>query len=169
MKKYLLILSGDFESDNICKEIALTLTPLVDSPHLKFNLSQKTLIFHFASEVCQEEIYEYIRTTTFDLTKMFILTEYNDKVSLHLPKELKTHLLDLENESEDVELFIDMKKEFMNDIKNIDENLMALLLEEVKRNVKPPSLDFILEKINEKGLNSLSQFEKDTLEKYSKN
>ena len=33
-------MSLDFKSDEICKEIALTVTPLVDSPHLKFQSSK---------------------------------------------------------------------------------------------------------------------------------
>jgi hypothetical protein len=44
-------------------------------------------------------------------------------------------------------------------------------LDKVKKNVKKPTLDQLLDKINnsENGIESLSQFEKDTLESYSKN
>jgi hypothetical protein len=52
-----------------------------------------------------------------------------------------------------------------------DEDFVALLLDKVKKNVKKPTLDQLLDKINnsENGIESLSQFEKDTLESYSKN
>jgi hypothetical protein len=92
-----------------------------------------------------------------------------------MPKDVENHLLDLENKSEDV--VIDMNFE---DIKNRleeieeesdDEDFVALLLDKVKKNVKKPTLDQLLDKINnsENGIESLSQFEKDTLESYSKN
>ena len=51
----------------------------------------------------------------------------------------------------------------------IDETLLALLLEDIKGKVKRPTLDTLLEKINEKGFESLTPYEKDSLEFYSKN
>ena len=50
-----------------------------------------------------------------------------------------------------------------------DEDFVALLLDEVKRKVKKPSLDQLLEKISKNGIESLSKFEKETLEYYSEN
>jgi hypothetical protein len=49
-----------------------------------------------------------------------------------------------------------------------DDDFVALLLEGLKKNVKKPTLDYILDKIASDGFESLSQFEKDTLESYSK-
>jgi hypothetical protein len=92
-----------------------------------------------------------------------------------MPKDVENHLLDLENKSEDV--VIDMNfKDIKNRLEEIeeesdDEDFVALLLDKVKKNVKKPTLDQLLDKINnsENGIESLSQFEKDTLESYSKN
>jgi len=103
------------------------------------------------------------------------LTENNDNLSLFMPKDVENHLLDLENKSEDV--VIDMNfKDIKNRLEEIeeesdDEDFVALLLDKVKKNVKKPTLDQLLDKINnsENGIESLSQFEKDTLESYSKN
>jgi hypothetical protein len=97
-----------------------------------------------------------------------------------MPKDILEHLLDLDNEGEstikinlnnqgwkwvtgsgrdDTENFIDEEDE---------SDFIALLLEDVKRKIKRQSLDQILEKIKHDGIQSLSQFEKDTLEEYSK-
>jgi hypothetical protein len=170
MKKYLLIVIGDFKSDEICKEIALTVTPLVDSPHLKFQSSKGTLIFHFESEVDQSEIHDYIEGSLFDIVNVFILTEYTDNVSVCMPKELKQHLFDLENNNEEVSINIDLNqnRRSFDDLEEEDD-FVALLLNEVKSKVKLPSLDQILDKIASKGVDSLTQFEKDTLDSYSKN
>jgi hypothetical protein len=81
--------------------------------------------------------------------------------------------LDLENGSENIEMFIDMKSEKNNLRFNEEEedydDFVALLLDEVKRKVKKPSLDQLLEKISKNGVESLSTYEKETLEYYSKN
>jgi hypothetical protein len=171
MTKFLLTIIGDFKQEDILSEIALTLTPIVDSPHLKFQSSHGALIFHFASEVNQEEIHDYVQGSLFGLIDCFILTEYTDKVSVCMTKELKDHLFDLENESDGVSININMShiknnSDFMEDEE--DDDFVALLLNQVKEKVKKPSLDYILDKIANKGMDSLSQFEKDTLDLYSK-
>ena len=168
MKKYLLVLFGKFESDDVCQEIALTITPLVDSPHLKFQKSDGSLVFHFASEISQDEINDYIIGSLFDICSSFILMEYTDKVSLFLPDGLKKHLLDLENSNDEIHINITPSSRSMNDGEEDDDDFVALLLENLKKDVKKPSLDFILDKIASTGFESLSQFEKDTLESYSK-
>ena len=33
MKSYLLTVIGNFDSEELCKEIAISITPIVDSPH----------------------------------------------------------------------------------------------------------------------------------------
>jgi hypothetical protein len=167
MKKYLLIIFGNFESDNVTQEIALTITPLVDSPNLKFQKSNGGLMFHFASEISQEEIHDYVLGSLFDITNSFVLTEFTDRVSIHLPDGLKEHLLDLENTSDDIHINMTPNLRSMNEDEE-DDDFVALLLEGLKKNVKKPTLDYILDKIASDGFESLSQFEKDTLESYSK-
>ena len=170
MKKYLLTVIGNFENNDVSKEIAFAITPLVDSPHLKFQTSKGVMIFHFESEVDQAEIYEFIDVSLFDLCNTFILSELNDKVSVSMPKEMKEHLFDLENDGCDISIDIDLNqnKKFMDEVED-DEDFVALLLNEVKSKVKLPSLDQIFDKIASKGVESLTQFEKDTLDSYSKN
>ena len=169
MKKFFLIVFGDFNSEEFCKEVALTLTPIVDSPHLKFNHTKGNIFFHFASEVSQEEIYEYVMISLIDKCQYFILAENTDKVSLFLPPNVQEHLMDLVNEGNNVEMRIqvDSTKNLMS--QEDEEEFVALLLEEVKRQVKKPSLDQILDKLNNKGIDALTKFEKDTLDEYSIN
>ena len=168
MKKYFLILFGEFDSEDVCKEIALSIAPIVDSPHLKFNHTKGNILLHFASEVYQNEIHDYLLVTLMDMCSSFILTENTDKTTVYLPFKVEKHLLDLENEGENVEMKININQTRSIDELEKDEEFVALLLEEVKKVVKKPSLDQILDKINKKGISSLSKFEKDTLDEYSK-
>lgn len=157
----------------MCKDLALALTPIVDSPNLKFQHSKGVLLFHFATEVSKEELYDYILGVFFGVTETFILTELNDNMTVSLPKDIKEHLLDLENVSNDVVMKMDMRDIKNNTDWNFDEedddDFVALLLGQRDSIIKKPSLDQILDKIASKGFESLTQFEKDTLELYSKN
>ena len=170
MNKFLLTVIGDFKDSSVCKEVALTLTPIVDSPHLKFQSSSGALIFHFASEVNQDEIHDYVQGSLFGIIDCFILTEHTDKVSVCMTKELKDHLFDLENDSEGV-IKIDIRNnsDFMEEDED-DDDFVALLLNQMsdKSMFKKPSLDQILDKMLKGGFESLTQFEKDILDNYSK-
>jgi hypothetical protein len=91
-----------------------------------------------------------------------------------MPEDIKQNLLDLENSLDEIEMSIDMNSEknnmrYIDEEQEDDEDFVALLLDEVKRKVKKPSLDQLLEKISKNGINSLSKFEKETLEYYSEN
>jgi len=167
MKNYLLVVLGKFKSSELCRELAISITPIVDSPHLKFNHMEGSLIFHFASDVDQPDLSEYINSIFYDISDAIILTELNDKVSVFLPEEIKNHLFDLESDNGDIEMKININKEMIDDEEEND-SFVALLLSELKSRVPKPSLDYILEKIKAKGYGSLSQFEKDTLDEYSK-
>lgn len=170
MKKFLLTVVGNFETEQDCKDVAIIVTPVVDSPHLKFQQSKGALIFHFASDIDQDELYEYFVINFLEISSCFILTEYTDNVSVYLPPHLKEHLFDLETAGEQTELLINLH-ENDEDLFNVEEqnDFVALLLEDVKKKIKKPTLDQLLEKIHKKGQDSLSQFEKDTLDYYSKN
>lgn len=170
MKNYLLTVIGHFESEKVCKEIALSLTPLVDSPNLKFQHTQGVIVFHFASEINKDEIFAYVMGILYGITESYILTEITDNMTVSFPQEIKEHLLDLQNTSEDVSMKIDINK-IKKNLESLEEeeDWVALLLGETDGLVKKPSLDQILDKITSKGFDSLSQFEKDTLELYSKN
>lgn len=173
MKNYLLTVIANVHSEKMVKDMALSITPIVDSANLKFQFSSKGIIlFYFSSEVYKEDLFEYINGIMFGLTESFILTEINDKVSVSLPTDVKNHLFNLDEVGDDVKMNLDM-----NDVKmnfgmdeDIDEDdMVALILNGTNTKVKKPTLDSILDKINTKGYESLSQYEKDTLESYSKN
>jgi hypothetical protein len=170
MKKYILTVFGDFKSEAICQEIAIALTPLIDSPNLKFQYTNGVLIFHFASEMEMSDIHEFLEITSYDLYNSFILSEFTDKVSVFMPEDTKNHLFDLENPSEITGISLDLrpKSRFEDNMEEEDE-FVALLLNQVKKNLKPPSLDSLLDKIKTEGIESLTPYEKGILDNYSKN
>jgi hypothetical protein len=167
MKKYLLVVFGQFTNE-MCQDMALTMSPVVDSPHLKFQFTPGASILHFASEVDQLEIHEFLCGVFYGLASTFILTELTDKVSVNMPKKYSDHLFDLENDDEPSTIRLNSNSNLSENDMEEDNNFVALLLDEIKSKVSKPSLDSILDKIKSKGINSLTQFEKDTLAEYSK-
>jgi hypothetical protein len=171
MKKYLLTIFGEFKSDAICKEIAIALSPVVDSPNLKFQFTKGVLIFHFASEMDMSDIHEFLEITSYDLYESFILSEYTDKVSVFMSDENKKHLFNLDTNEGNcgIEMVLVPRNgvHYMDETE--DDEFVALLLNEMKKNLKPLTLDQLLDKIKNGGVDSLTPFEKGTLDNYSKN
>jgi hypothetical protein len=88
-----------------------------------------------------------------------------------MPQDYVNHLFNLEDGGEinDRDVVLIPKNNTQHFDEDEDEEFVALLLDEVKKQLKPPSLDQLLEKIKNKGIESLTPFEKGTLENYSKN
>ena len=172
MNKYLLTVFGEFETKEMCQNVALSITPIVDSPNLKFQHSKGVLLFHFCSEILKEEIYEYVKGVLYGVTESFILTTITDDVSVSMPKDIYNHLFDLDSANGEIDMKLDMTriKNNLDFMEQEEDDLVALLLEEMRENnvIKKPSLDQILDKVLTNGMESLSSFEKDTLETYSK-
>jgi hypothetical protein len=172
MNKYLLTILGEFKTKEMCQNVALSITPIVDSPNLKFQHANGVLIFHFSSEIPKEEIYEYVRGVLYGVTDSFILTTMTDDVSVSMPEDIYNHLFDLESADGEMDMKLDMTriKNNLDFMEQEEDDLVALLLEEMRESnvIKKPSLDQILDKVLTNGMESLSPFEKDTLETYSK-
>ena len=175
MKKYLLSLNGEFESKEMCKGIAAAITPIVDSPHLKFSHRKGNLLFCFESEVDREELIPYIEGSLFGLFDYFILSVVDDNLSVCMDETIKGHLFDVHNDSEDVEMRIDMKKEiYFPEEKEFyseedgESEFIESILKELKVKLRKPSLDEISDKIRDKGMESITQYEKDILDNFGK-
>lgn len=169
MKKYLLVVFGDFTNTKSLTKIATGMTPIVDSPQLKLHQSVGSVVFHFESGVEKDDLQDFIVGLFYGTSDYFILTEMTDNVMVHMNDDLKSHLFDLNNESE----FKTSQKEdefsmSEDDFTNQAGAFVELLLEEFESEVKKPTLNELLDKITDKGLKSLTQFEKQILENYSK-
>jgi hypothetical protein len=89
-----------------------------------------------------------------------------------MTEENKKHLFNLDENDDNngIEMVLTPKNgiQYMDEDEDDDE-FVALLLNEVKKHVMAPSLDQLLDKIKSEGVDSLTPFEKGTLDNYSKN
>jgi hypothetical protein len=180
MINYLLTIIGNIESEKMCKDIAVAISPLVDSPNLKFQHKNGVLLMHFATDADKGEIYDYVYGILHGVIDTFIITEITDEVSVSMPKEMFGHLFDLENVGDDVTMRLEMGKIIMNQMDELEENYNfedddddsigfdIMNLNRINKLIKEPTLDELLDKINTKGYSSLTAFEQDILENYSK-
>lgn len=170
MKNYLLTVMGDIDSDKMCREIALSISPLVDSPNLKFQHKNGLMMLHFGTEVNKQEIYDYVQGVLYGTVDTFTLMEINDDVSVFMPKDIHGHLFDLESMDDDVNMKLNMDSVINNEDfeEKIEDEFISTVIAELNKQIKRPSLDQILDKINTTGYNSLTPFEQNTLENYSK-
>jgi hypothetical protein len=168
MIKYLLTIFAEVEDTKFVEALGKGLSPIVDSPHLKFQHSRGAIIFHFESEVSHEEVLDFISGLLYGLAETYILTEISDKTSVVMPEDMKAHLLNLSGETEINNSYFESRPQ-QPDYEELAEDFIESLLYEFNEEVKLPTLNEILDKILDKGIDSLTQLEKQKLDEYSKN
>jgi hypothetical protein len=185
VKTYFLFVFSNFkENPNLIGEIPRGYEPLVSSNTLKFNYGEQVMVCHFESDVPFIELEEFSHDfLTYENCQFFIM-ETNKNISTNLSTDLKLNLFDLNTEiNQDIDW--DMECNEINKNLNLlnwfstisnknDEGFFYDFEEEDDDDIDlisfltapKLSLDDILDKIQEKGLSSLTDNEKQILEQY---
>lgn len=164
MTKYLLTVIGNVSEDD-CPDIVLAMSDIIDSENVKFLHNPNSFMVCFESSVEKSNIFCYLRDILFDISDIYILSVIDDDSTVLIPKSVREFIFDLNSASE-VTLNL-TKQEYDEDDDDIE--LIELLRQKMGKEYQKPSLDFLLDKISQKGLSSLTQFEKQSLDSYSKN
>ena len=72
MKKYLLVVFGDFTNTKSLTKIATGMTPIVDSPQLKLHQSVGSVVFHFESGVEKDDLQAKLLVSCFPLIFLYL-------------------------------------------------------------------------------------------------
>ncbi len=171
MKKYLLTVFGNFTSEK-CNEIAQLMEPLIDSENLKFYFRSGSIIFYFGSNFQLIDVHDFLDMISDELFDTFILTEHNETVTVFMTDEMKEHLFNLEEESGEmvIDLIPNNKAQSIYDEDEDEDDISTILMNQIKKNlqnIQSPSLDELLDKVSEQGIESLTEFELKTLNNYS--
>ena len=171
MKKYLLTVFGNFTSEK-CNEIAQLMEPLIDSENLKFYFRSGSIIFYFGSNFELIDVHDFLDMISDELFDTFILVEHNETVTVFMTDEMKEHLFNLEEESGEmvIDLVPNNKSQSIYDEDEDEDDISTILMNQIKNNLKniqAPSLDELLDKVSEQGIESLTEFELKTLNNYS--
>jgi hypothetical protein len=168
MKKYLLTVFFEKTTPQELTKIALGLAPMVDSFDIKYSMvGDNASIFQFNSEVESENLQDFIVGLLYEFSDTFVLTDITDKNSVKMTENLSQYLLDTNGK----EVVINESFKNLLDEENMHENaqeFISILLEEIENVAPRPSLNDILDKIVDRGMDSLTELEKQYLDEYSK-
>ncbi len=180
--QYTTIILGDFSDNKVARETAMIITPIVDSENLNYTNTTNVLLLCFESSLQQSEVYDYVTAALYGEVNGIFVSQ-TDKMSVFLDKRISDHLYGKTCTNVDPNLSIDMQKvkdgsegffpldfvEFeIEDDKDDDVDEIQKILSESKKKQQIPTIDDLLDKICEKGYESLTSNEKKLLKKLSK-
>jgi len=196
---YLLFIFSKFEEGSrILKEIPLQLIPISSSKYLKFNYGDSNIICNFESRLPFNELREFIQIALEGIIDQWFLIEHTENMAVHMDNSLKLNLFDLNSDNRNIENNDKMSDKqgeeelysimdyflsqslnelesngitpmFMSDDDDDEDPLITKL--KLKKNplYNKPTLDTLLEKVKEKGIDSLTKYEKQLLDEYARN
>lgn len=189
MDDYLLFVFGNLTVDGSQDEIASALLPITKNEKVKFIYGSYHMVVNLETDLPFDELKEYIYETLKSDVFEYFLMPMSDKTSVKLPESMAEHLFDLENDTDKVHVFTQLDvEELKKRDKQTDEELDLIinyflsnnefdmedddddeddLIKKVMNKTKQPSVDEILEKIVENGMDSLTLQEKQILDEYS--
>ena len=187
LTKYILFVFA--KNDNpkeFTEQIAEELCVISDTPNLNFYFGPESSVFTISTLDSYEDVKDYVDMILGVGEIMYVLLPYtSDKLSYGLPEKISKHLFndgisdfmsEKSNNSEPNEFEVrkmiqdKIRDTFNLNIDNFDFDYDGdewTDIDEIKNKKRNPSLDELLEKIKEKGLNSLTEKELSQLNKYS--
>jgi len=168
--KYILFLFGKSDDQEVfVDKIAKFLSLSMKSDSVRFYFGDTAAVFTFETDFNLMNVTSHLDELFSKPEIIYFLLPYQtDKLSVKLDAITQTHLFGTDDD-------IISEEEFLNIIKErVEKNIIFEDEEDdeidlcYSKKVKEPSLDDILDKISDSGMNSLSENEKEILSKYSK-
>jgi hypothetical protein len=178
-KRYMLFLYGDFmESEELTQELSMQFITVTSSEYLKFTYGEYGVVLHFRSKETFNDLKEYVDMVFNDITEQYFLIEVSGNFDIKMPRKLKKDFLNIDGDLKKEEpknggIKIDEISEEKR--KNISFEIYYPIMDgglfgkETPYVIEEPTVDEILDKITEKGIESLTEKEKEILKNYGKN
>ena len=188
--QYMLFIFGDFKGqDKIIELIALQLSAFTDkNSYVKYNYGDAGMVMNFQSHLSFYNLRDHVHIVLEKVAPQYFFFEKPKHMYAFMPPELKLNLFDLNEENVNIEQKDVNFKDMMNIMDNFLINLTSTLSPEnvlseddmermfnkimdkvEKEESKGKTIDEILDKITDKGIESLTKEEKKQLDEYSKN
>ena len=175
--KYILFVypcDNTWDKENTNLKIAEELSTISKSDEITYVFGENHTIFHFESDMSQPELTIYvdiIHKETPDF--MYVLVQTSKFMTSNMLPEHLEHLKKINKKGKKSkpqnrikEIFMDRKPTF--DVKKFMEEHNTRVEEFLKNQICDLTLDEILDKISQNGIDSLTRAEKDKLDEYSK-
>jgi hypothetical protein len=175
---YMLFLFGDFSDlESITQELSIQFLPFVTSPYLKYTYGEFGVVFHFRSGETFADLKEYVDMSLNEIVDQYYLMESTKNVDIKMDRKLKKDFLNIDGETKkeqpktgtiDVESKVRERRE---ELRNFTFEFMLPMDMNFNPKQEPdylPTVDEILDKISEKGIETLTEKEKEILDNYGK-
>ena len=173
--KYLLFMypCEDTWDENVSNvEIASELSKISKSDDIKYVYGESHTLFHFDSDMSPTEVADFVDLLKDDVGDfMFVLLEGFKSIESNMPTESLESLMKLNRRGRPPRKKNRIKNIFENkefDIKKFMDEHNTRVLEFLNNTTSDLTIDEILDKIKDQGINSLTNEEKDKLDKYSR-
>ena len=155
--------------DETTANIGAELSKIMSSNQVKFMFGDKHSIFHFASDFSVDEIDDFLCLVSVEFENFnYFLTQKTKNVASNFDKDNVLHLLTLRNTNKKKQTPLrpfEFKLDYDNEeFDRMAETFMGLL----PKKKCDLTIDELLDKISDKGINSLTEEEKNKLDEYSK-
>ena len=181
MKYLLTVFIAHQNQDLFAQSVAMEISQLTKVNGVKYHYGPQAVIYTFETKTKFETVKSFFDTILGDLSITHILVPVKtDKMSYWFEKQFEKHLFgpdicksNEEYSKEEQEMLQDQMfggRNIFDDIDEDDEDedeIQKIVKKSMEVERKSPSLDDILDKINEKGMSSLTKIEKDLLKQYS--
>jgi hypothetical protein len=184
-KQYLLFLYGEYENtDKIIELIALQISNFTSNDsYVKYNYGGSNAVMFFESEFSFYELRDYVHLILENICSQYFLMEKPKGLYAYMPAELKLNLFNLTEDNIKEKKNIEETKNEKNESKtmfdafdnsNFSEEDMERMFVNITNKIRggkeeTPTIDEILDKISNKGIESLSLTERKILDEYSNN
>jgi hypothetical protein len=153
-------------------EIASELSKISKSDDIKYVYGESHTLFHFDSDMSSTEVADFVDLLKDDVGDfMFVLLEGFKSIESNMPTESLESLMKLNRKGRPPRKKNRLKNIFENkefDIKKFMDEHNTRVLEFLNNTTSDLTIDEILDKIKDQGINSLTNEEKDKLDKYSR-
>jgi len=159
------------ESEEKTNQIAGQIADVMTSKEIKFMFGDKHAIYHFASDLSLSEMGELLNIISFEVTGFeFFLTQKTKHNFSNFPEENVEHLLSLRKTTPKKKTTPVKPGLRTNDIRGGESffDIADLILNIKRPEVCNLTLDELLDKMVDQGVDSLTELEKKKLEEYSK-
>lgn len=173
MKKYILFAFGDYDEKKEIVNLILDFVTQISTTDVKYQYGETGVLVTFTSESKINDISNFFEKNIVSLTSMYFVFPVDKNSIVSMEDEMHEHLFGKINETSNGyfnENNVSISYYFNEDNDSLNEKMAEELFKtlfQIKVQEKTLSLDEILDKINDKGFESLSSTEIKTLEKYS--
>lgn len=176
--EYILFAFGDYKETPQALNTLTEIVSQISTDEIKFQHGDSGVIVTFGTKLDWEQIDDYMKKNVVKLTAMYFVFPIDDDMIYSMDEEIKKHLF----ENTDILTEKEKYNPYTSDSTGVPEflagihihkshsfdDLFKIIYEEVIQDATVMTLNDLLDKIKEKGIDSLSADQLKQLENYSK-